>query len=119
MLTALDHALNTHTALALVTVGTLLSLSLTKTIALEGLWGRSIRAIRTALRRRPTEALLGLVVLSSLAASPPLIGLYVPPRDDPKMHSYYTWFIVSGNGYPPTRGRYAPHLLPTRRSVTR
>ena len=38
----------------------------------------------------------------------PLLGLYGPPADDPKMHVLLTQLIVENHGFPDTWGMYAP-----------
>ena len=38
----------------------------------------------------------------------PLLGLYGPPADDPKMHVLLTQLIVENQGFPDTWGMYAP-----------
>jgi len=38
----------------------------------------------------------------------PLLGLYAPPADDPKMHVLFTQLIVENHGFPEVWGVYAP-----------
>jgi hypothetical protein len=91
-------ALNFHTTVAIVLLASL--------IALYG-----IREKRSLCWGKPSALtiLLALILLfSALLRFVPIVGMYVYPGDDAKMHTLLTRLIVENNGYPSSWGHYAP-----------
>ncbi|MFX1518800.1 MAG: hypothetical protein ACFFCD_02600 [Promethearchaeota archaeon] len=70
---------------------------------------KPIAALWTYLREKYFIVLYWLIFAGALFLRLyPLLGLYAPPADDPKMHVLLTQLIVETNGFPETWGIYAP-----------